>query len=53
MIRLIIILLFIIYFPIFPKDLLNNNEVCKYFKLEDKNKKNFNPYTGKTNIKFK
>ncbi len=53
MIKLIIVLLIIISSSIFSKNSLNSYEVCRYFKVKDENKKKFNPYTGKTNIKFK
>lgn len=53
MIKLITIFLIIISSPIFSENLLNSHEVCKYFKVKDENNKKFNPYTGKTNIKFK
>lgn len=29
-----------------------NSEICEYFR-DKESKKNFNPYTGKTNIKLK
>lgn len=50
--KIIIFLLMIFSIICYSERISQNSEICEYFR-DKENKKKFNPYTGKTNIKLK